>query len=89
MACQGALSTRHLVGERKSYWQTYSLVVKTHACNNVIKSFITADLHRLFLTLACVPWVMERRREAERDRRGELKGDDSAEEQVSLSPPLK
>ncbi|TNN78150.1 hypothetical protein EYF80_011655 [Liparis tanakae] len=41
------------------------------------------------LTLACVSWVMERRREAERDSRGEAKGDDSAEEQVSLSPPLK
>lgn len=32
---------------------------------------------------------MDRSREADRDRRGELKGEESAEEQVSLSPPLK
>ncbi|TNN59660.1 hypothetical protein EYF80_030146 [Liparis tanakae] len=42
-----------------------------------------------FTTLACVSWVKILRREAERESSGELKGEDSAEEQVSLSPPLK
>lgn len=63
----------------------YSLML--HQKRETLKHAQT--LRETILTLACVSWVRERRREAERDRRGELKGDDSAEEQVSLSPPLK
>ncbi|KAJ8419023.1 hypothetical protein AAFF_G00005220 [Aldrovandia affinis] len=48
-----------------------------------------ANVRLAFTTLACVSCVKILSSDAERESSGELNGDDSAEEQVSLSPPLK
>lgn len=57
--------------------------------SSVDRELWRANVRLAFTTFACVSWVKILSREAERDSRGELKGEDSAEEQVSLSPPLK
>ena len=64
-------------------------LVSTELHSSVDSDECRANVRLARDTLACVSWVNILSKEAERDNKGELKGEDSADEQVSLSPPLK